>query len=74
MWAAAPGSALVRLVEGMWRDQLPALGHRCTGLYPQLTAFPTHRQRAAGDGTGFIPIVHLGKQTHGLIDTATWQR
>ena len=57
-----PGSALVRLAEGIWGDQLPAAGHhRCTGL----TALRTRRQRDAGDGISFIPTVQVGKQSLG---------
>lgn len=63
----------MRLGEGTWRDQLPAMGHLCTRLtkrqpssHPLPTPFPTPLQRAAGDGTGFVPTVHLSKQSDSL--------
>lgn len=64
----------VRLGEGRWRKLLPVMGHLCTELprrqlsiYPLPILLPNPPPRDAGDGTGYVPIARLGKQSKNLL-------
>ena len=60
-----PRKCLGEACRGPLGDQLPAPGHhRCTGSSHSSLHLDT-RQRAAGDGISFIPIVQVGKQSLG---------
>lgn len=64
----------MRLREGRCRKLLPVVGQLCTGLprrqlsiYPLPILLPKPPHGDAGDGTGYAPIAHLGKQSENLL-------
>lgn len=62
----SPRKCLGKACRGHLEGPAPCPGASMHRALPH-TALPAYRQRAARDGTGFIPIVHLGTQSHGLV-------